>query len=137
MMSLGGCLEPRDPILGPEDTVAPQVVSTQPAANEPAFAKDGELEITFSESMDPRTLSPGIALQTGQDLLAVTVSIPVPTGNEDDANPTDIPYAVKIRPTSGALLGATPYELVLRTLLADTEGNPVATEVRVPFTTSP
>lgn len=129
-----GCLTPADPVLGREDTVAPTVVRTKPAANDPAFAKDGELEVTFSESMDLRTLGPGIALQSGQALLAVTVTIQAPNRNEDDPSPADIPYIVRARPIAGALLPATPYELVLNTLLTDTEGNALAQELRVPFT---
>jgi len=132
-----GCLDPGRAVLSREDTVAPTVVSTKPAANEAAFAKDAELEITFSEAMDPRSLAPGIALRTGQDLLVVTVSIPAPTGNEDDPNPADIPYTVRARPISGARWAVTQYQLLLRTLLSDTEGNALAQEVSVAFTTGP
>lgn len=134
---LSGCLEPKGPGLGREDTGVPTITGTKPASNETAFAKDGELEVTFSEVMDPRTLAPGIAIQTTDTVLAVTVTIPTPSGIEDDPNPVDIPYTVRARPISGALLAATKYDLVLRTLLADTEGNPLAQEIRVPFTTGP
>jgi len=137
LVFLAGCLEHGDPYLAREDATAPTVTATVPASGAANFVRDAELEVTFSEFMDPLTLSPGIEISQGQERLVVAVTIPADSDNSGDYNPVESPYRVRLRPRDGALETGTSYVLVLRTLLTDTEGNPLAEEVRVPFTTGP
>ena len=131
---LSGCLLPGgEPELSVRDETPPRVLSTQPDANG-RVAKDGQLKITFSERMDPRSLAPGILLLSGDSPVAFSVSIP--PSDVPDAVATDAPYAVWLTPAA-PLRGDAPYTLVLRTLLADTAGNPLVEELRVGFFTQP
>jgi hypothetical protein len=134
VLSLSGCLEPGDPVLAVRDTDPPAVESTEPAANA-EVAKDGSLRITFSELMDVRSLRPGIAVFSGRDEVALSITVPRTSDIEQDIERGDIPYTVTVSAASGAFSANTTYTLVLRTVLTDYEGNALPEEVRVLFRT--
>lgn len=134
-LSLAGCLDPGDPVLGVRDTNPPKVVSPVPG-EAVQIASNGTLEITFSEFMDVRTLRPGITVLASSGEVPLTITVPAPTEG-DDIEHGDIPYTVKATATSGAFSPNASYTLVLRTILSDYEGNPLPEEVRVLFRTGP
>jgi hypothetical protein len=135
LLSLSGCLEPGDPLLGVRDTDPPEVESTEPEANG-TIATDATLEITFSEFMDIRTLRPGIAVFSGRDEVPLRITVPAPSDGDEDVERGDIPYTVMVNAEAGSFSANTSYTLVLRTILTDYEGNALTEEVRVPFLTS-
>jgi Bacterial Ig-like domain len=136
LLGCAACLEPGEPFLAARDTDPPDVVSTEPSAGGTVPA-NGTLEILFSETMDVRTLRPGIAVFEGR--VEVPLKLTVPPGSDvgEDVERGDVPYTVTVGTEAGAFAPGTAYTLVLRTSLTDQEGNPLAQEVRVPFRTVP
>lgn len=136
LSSLMGCLEPGDPIYSPRDTDPPEVLSTTPVAGG-TVAPGGTLRITFSETMDSRTLRPGIAVFAGRDEVALTLATPEVSDVDADVERGDRPYTVEATAAEGSTLQpGTAYTLVLRDSLTDLEGNPLTGEVRVAFRTT-
>ena len=123
-----GCLEPnRDAAyLAKLDDMAPQLVRTQPLANGNAFsvAKETEFTLVFSEPMDSRTLRPGIVVLQGLQELNLIISVP-PDETPRMSDP-DFEYHITVKPVLDDNVTPLPpgtYQLVLRTLLADAQGN--------------
>ncbi|SEU20412.1 Ig-like domain-containing protein [Stigmatella erecta] len=135
-LSLGGCLEPGDPLLAVRDTQPPAVVSINPTANGQVSA-GGTVRITFSELMDERTLRPGIAVYAGADEIPVRLVMPAIADWDKDIERGDVPYSVTVSAASGSFTAGTAYTLVLRTILSDYEGNPLPDEVRTSFRAVP
>jgi hypothetical protein len=135
-LSLGGCLEPGDPLLAVRDTQPPAVSLINPTANGQVPAA-GSVRITFSELMDERTLRPGIAVYAGADEIPVRLVMPAIADYEKDIERGDVPYSVTVSAASGSFTAGTSYTLVLRTILSDYEGNPLPDEVRSSFRAVP
>ncbi|WP_199243204.1 Ig-like domain-containing protein [Vitiosangium sp. GDMCC 1.1324] len=136
LLGCAGCLEPGDPMLAARDTDPPEVVSTKPGAGGTVLV-DGSLEVVFSESMDTRTLRPGIAVFEGRVELPLVLTVPPGSDVDDNVERGDVPYTVTVSTEPGVLKPGTAYTLVLRNSLTDFEGNPLRQEVRVPFRTEP
>ncbi|HZH12749.1 MAG TPA: Ig-like domain-containing protein [Archangium sp.] len=136
LLGCAACLEPGDPFLAARDTDPPDVVSTEPSAGG-TLPANGSLEILFSETMDVRTLRPGIAVFEGRVEVPLKLTVPAGSGVDEGLERGDVPYAVTVGTEAGAFAPGTAYTLVLRTSLLDQEGNPLGQEVRVPFRTSP
>ncbi|WP_375773203.1 Ig-like domain-containing protein [Archangium gephyra] len=136
LLGCAACLEPGDPFLAARDTDPPDVVSTEPSAGG-TLPASGTLEILFSESMDVRTLRPGIAVFEGRVEVPLKLTVPPGSGVDEDIERGDVPYTVTVGTEAGAFVPGTAYTLVLRTSLTDQEGNPLGQEVRVPFRTAP
>ncbi len=136
LLGCTACLEPGDPFLAARDTDPPDVVSTEPSAGGTLPAA-GTLEILFSESMDVRTLRPGIAVFEGRVEIPLRLTVPPGSDEGEAIERGDVPYTVTVGTETGTFTPGTAYTLVLRTSLTDQEGNPLAQEVRVPFRTSP
>ena len=132
LLALTGCLEPGGQGISYRDQDPPRVSQTDPAANG-RVAKTGVIQITFSEPMDDRSLAPGIALLSGTQNVPLQVYLPPTNAPEPVLRG---PFTVTVQPTA-PLAGDAPYTLVLKTLLADTAGNPLPEEVRVGFFTLP
>jgi len=132
-LSLTGCLDPGDPVLGVRDEDPPSVESTEPAANG-EVAANGTLRITFSELMDERSLRPGIAVFLDRDEVPLRITVPPTPDFERDVERGDVPYTVSVNAESGSFRANSTYTLVLRTLLTDYEGNPLP-EARILFRT--
>ncbi|MET0401257.1 MAG: Ig-like domain-containing protein [Cystobacter sp.] len=136
LLGCAACLEPGESPLAPADTKPPEVVSTEPATGG-TVGTTGTLRVLFSERMDARTLRPGIAVFEGRTEVALEVTVPAGSEQQDEVERGDIPFPVTLSAASGALQRNTAYTLVLRTLLTDSQGNALAREVRVPFRTEP
>lgn len=134
LLGSAACLEPGDPFLAARDTDPPDVVSTEPSAGGTLLA-GGSLEVLFSETMDERTLRPGIAIFEGR--VEVPLRLTVPADRDANVENGDVPYTVTVSAEAGTFEPGTAYTLVLRTTLTDFEGNPLTQEVRVPFRTAP
>jgi hypothetical protein len=134
LLGCAACLEPGDPFLATRDTDPPDVLSTEPSAGG-TVPVDGSLEVLFSETMDVRTLRPGVAVFEGR--VEVPLRLTVPPDRDEDVERGDVPYTVTVSAEAGAFAPGTAYTLVLRTSLTDFEGNPLTQEVRVPFRTAP
>ena len=136
LVGCAACLEPGEPFLAAADTDPPDVVSTEPGPGGTVSAT-GTLQILFSERMEPRTLRPGIAVFQGRAEVPLTVQVPPEPDGGDEVERGDVPSTITVSAESGAFARGTAYTLVLRTLLTDTQGNPLSQEVRVPFRTEP
>jgi Bacterial Ig-like domain len=136
LLGCAACLEPGDPFLAARDTDPPDVLSTDPSAGGTVLAT-GTLEILFSETMDVRTLRPGISVFEGRVEVPLKLTVPPGSDEGEDVERGDVPYTVTVGTEAGAFVPGTAYTLVLRTSLTDQEGNPLAQEVRVPFRTAP
>ncbi|WNG36317.1 hypothetical protein F0U61_23560 [Archangium violaceum] len=137
LLGCAACLEPGDPFLAERDMDPPDVVSTEPSAGG-TLPVSGELEVLFSETMDVRTLRPGIAIFEGRAEVPLRLTVPPSSDAEANLERGDVPYTVTVSAAeAGAFKAGTAYTLVLRTSLTDYEGNPLAQEVRVPFRTAP
>ncbi|ATB33067.1 Ig-like domain-containing protein [Melittangium boletus] len=136
LLGCAGCLEPGDPFLSAADTKPPEVVSTEPGPGGTVSAR-GTVQILFSERMETRTLRPGIAVFEGRVEVPLTVTAPPELEGEDGVERGDVPSTITVSAEAGSFTPGTAYTLVLRTLLTDSQGNPLAQEVRVPFRTEP
>jgi hypothetical protein len=104
------------------DTTAPQVRSTTPADNAVEIATNAAVNITFSEAMDPTTLTIASLTLTG------------PSGNVPGA----VTYSGGVTATftpSVVLLPSSVYTVIVTTAAKDLAGNSLATEHRFTFTT--
>ncbi len=136
LLGCAACLEPGEPFLAARDTDPPDVVSTEPSAGG-TVPTDGTLEILFSETMDVRTLRPGIAVFEGRVEVPLRLTVPPVSDGDENLERGDVPYTVSVSAEAGAFNRGTAYMLVLRSSLTDYEGNPLVQEVRVPFRTAP
>ncbi|WP_309894997.1 Ig-like domain-containing protein [Archangium sp.] len=134
LLGTSACLEPGESFLAARDTDPPEVVSTEPGPGGMVLA-EGTLQIMFSETMDVRTLRPGIAVFESR--AEVPLKVTVPPGVDEDLERGDVPYTVTLSAEAGAFTPGTAYTLVMRTSLTDSEGNALRQEVRVPFRTAP
>ena len=135
-LGLVGCLEPGRPYLAKLDEVAPTVVRTVPTAGG-TLSQSARIVITFSEEMEPRSLVPGIGVFLGRDEQRVQVyRVTAPATRYVN---TQQPYETQVGPPEGTdtFTPGTTYSLVLRTLLLDAEGNPLAAEQVIPFSVVP
>ncbi len=128
-----GCLDPRSGVTAFKDTVAPSVVQTSPAAGQ-TIPRNATISVTFSESMDPRSVATGIGVVRGSTEVPLIITLPAIDPTES-AQVMDSAYTVMVKPASGTLDGSAAYTLVLRTLLTDLAGNPLPQEVRISFFT--
>lgn len=135
LLSCAACLEPGQAPLAPRDTAPPRVVSTQPAAGG-TVPGTGSLQVVFSETMDERTLRPGIAVFEGRAEVPLSVKVPPEVEGAEEEH-GDVPSTITLSPEAGAWKANAAYTLVLRTSLTDYEGNALVQEVRVPFRTEP
>jgi hypothetical protein len=103
------------------DTTAPQVRSTTPADNAVEIATNAAVNITFSEAMDPTTLTIASLTLTG------------PSGNVPGTVTSS--GVTAIFTPSVVLLPSSVYTVVVTTAAKDLAGNSLATEHQFTFTT--
>jgi hypothetical protein len=100
-----------------KDTLAPTIVSTLPGANETGVAIDTAIGVTFSEDVDPKTVtSASFFVGTVPGTIAVT-------GKTITFSP------------SGPLQIGTAYQATVTTAITDLAGNPLAMTHQWGFTT--
>ncbi len=138
------CLEPGAPLLARLDETPPSVLSTVPPITDggtlSSLPAGSPIEITFSEEMDIRTLRPGISVlkrnRVPPEELSLLVTVPPP--GPPLVQDLDRPYLVRVYPNGQTLLpDNTNYSLVLRTLLADAQGNALPEEIQIRFRITP
>lgn len=105
------------------DTAAPQEVYSNPAMGSTGVAVNGKLAVTFTEAMDPLSLTPLTFLLTGPGTTPVAGIISY-AGN-----------IMTFTPTS-TLAGNTVYTATLTTGIKDLAGNPLANAKTWTFSTS-
>lgn len=103
------------------DTTAPQVSNTTPASNAEGIATNAAVSITFSEPMDPATVT------TSTFLVAGTTGPVSGTVTYDGATATFTPSIL--------LAINSTYTVTITTAAKDLAGNSLATEHRFTFTT--
>jgi hypothetical protein len=146
LLLLCGCLQTggpsygfvRDPDAGDPPFVQstmPDILTLLPDGGNTGVTVGAEQTITatFSQTMDPDSLRPGIAVFVYPAMQEVPIEIQTMGGpnplNDPTTNPTfDIPYTVSILPASGTSYAQSTHLLVFRTLLVNPEGIPMAME---------
>lgn len=106
------------------DTTAPEVTSTVPANGATGVPVDAAISATFSEAINPATLSGAVSLQAvGGGPVAANIAYDAAT------------LTVTITPDDGLSTG-TEYLVTLGTGIADLAGNQLAGDVTWSFTTA-
>ena len=107
------------------DLTAPTVTGVVPGSGANGIATNTTVEVTFSEPMNPATIT-----STNIELRNSTTSALVP------ATVTYANNVATLRPT-GPLSNATGYTLTVKTGVTDISGNPLAVQFVSSFTTAP
>ncbi len=106
------------------DTVAPAVIATAPADSATGVPLDAVVTATFSEPLDAATVTVETFTLTPEGGEAIVAMVAV-----------DSTSTVATLTPQAQLSSATLYEARLTTVIADTAGNPLVTEVVWSFTT--
>ncbi|MGQ0508375.1 MAG: Ig-like domain-containing protein [Myxococcaceae bacterium] len=134
LLALTGCLVPGSSTIGLRDVSPPVLLRTIPAADAGVLDKTRPLEIVFDEPLEPRSIIPGISVLQGETPVALVVAA-------ETSDPySDAEFHVTVQPGSPDAgvqpwAASTSYQLILNTLISDTEGHTLAAEIRQPFQT--
>ena len=138
LVMLAGCLSVGEPLYGKLDPVHPTLLSSVPAlgadAGTPTLTPSQFIVLTFSEPMDLDSLRPGIVIRNkDRREQPLTISVEVDQLQPIRASDPDIPFSVQISAADPAGFPVGAYQLILRTLLIDQQGNGLNSEVLAPF----
>jgi hypothetical protein len=128
-----GCLSPGESPYIKQDYQSPVVLSIVPAmggdAGVPILSPSQFIVITFSESMDLGSLRPGIVIRN-KDRKEQPLNIQVEPDQvrRVTAVDTDSPFSVNISAAEASGFTTGGYQLILRTLLIDQQGNSLNSE---------
>lgn len=127
---VAGCLSPGSTPYTPVDVTAPKIDRITPAmggdAGTPEVPGDQIFEIVFSEGMDPGSLRPGIVVRNARREEQVLELHAVDAGRPS-LRDSDSSYVVRIN-SRGTSFAPGAYQLILRTLLIDQQGNALENE---------
>lgn len=125
---LAGCLSPGSPLYGKLDETSPHLAQIVPRiggdAGLQSVAPKQFIVITFSEPMDLDSLRAGIVVRNrDRKEMPLTIQVEPSQLQPITAADPDIEFSVQISSAepSGFVVG--PYQLILRTLLIDQQGN--------------
>ena len=131
-----GCLDASKGVLAYKDTLAPSVLSTNPASGA-IIARTATISIIFSEAMDERTLGAGIQLSKAGTPVPLVLGVPPPEELPQTSENQDLPYTVSASSAAGSfepsIGSALDYLLILNTLLTDQAGNALAAQIEIRF----
>jgi len=128
-----GCLSPDKPLFNEMDTTRPSILQIEPPLGDlyggdggvPSFSGGVIFTVHFSEPMDVSSLRPGIAVRDMNkveqplDLYVAPAYLAAPLTQAD----LDVDWPVEVSSPSGFVPGV--YQLILRELLIDAQGNPL------------
>jgi hypothetical protein len=129
------CLSLGNSPLAPLDETAPTLLRLKPELREPGDAGvlelpvAGQIEITFSEQMDPSSLRAGISVRNKGLEVPLSIVAPDATPNPSDVD-REMTVTVAAAGNQGFPLGVS--RLVLKTLLIDQQGNTIVLEGEQP-----
>ena len=128
LLCLTGCLSPGAPLYGKLDTVAPKVTAISPAmggdAGVPTLSPSQFIVLTFSEPMDLDSLRPGIVVRNkDRKEQPLTIQVDVDQLQPITARDPDLEFRVQISSATAGGFTNGAYQLILRTLLIDQQGN--------------
>lgn len=129
------CLSLGTSPIGPVDETPPSLVRLKPELRDPGDAGvldipvAGQIEVTFSEELDPDSLRAGISVRNKGLEVPLNIVAPEPTKNPADVD-REYTITVSAAGTQGFPLGVS--RLVLKTLLIDQQGNPIVLEGEQP-----
>ena len=129
---LAGCLSPGGQQYELLDGTAPTIVSIVPPmggdAGTPVVGPGQIIEVRFSEAMDLASLRPGIAIRNKERReQALTIQTEVADVKLTAAD-RDVAMTVRISSADPSGFATGGYQLFLRTLLIDQQGNGLGTE---------
>jgi hypothetical protein len=130
---LSGCLSPGDSLYGKLDFISPTVASISPPMGSDAgvvFVSPSQfIVLTFSEPMDIDSLRPGIVIRN-KDRKEQPLTITVDPDQIRPITPSDpdVEFKVQISSADPAGFATGSYQLILRTLLVDQQGNSLNSE---------
>jgi hypothetical protein len=126
---LGGCLSPGAPLYDKQDSVHPKLVSVAPpmgGGTPPSIEPLKIIVITFSEAMDLESLRPGIVVRDkDRKEQPLTIRVDPAEVRPLSAADPDIPFPVQVSSALPGGFAPGAYQLALRTLLIDQQGNTI------------
>lgn len=134
VLALGaGCLNPGESPYVKQDYQSPVVTSIVPAmggdAGVPILTPSQFIVITFSEAMDLDSLRPGIVIRNkDRKEQALTIQVEPDQVRPVTSRDNDIPFSVNISAAEMSGFSTGGYQLILRTLLIDQQGNSLNSE---------
>lgn len=131
--ALASCLSPGGSLYGKLDSTAPKIVSISPAMGPDAgvtyLAPAQFIVITFSEPMDLDSLRAGIVIRNkDRKEQALTIQVDPDQIRPVTAKDPDLEFRVQISSADMGGFTSGAYQLILRTLLIDQQGNGLETE---------
>jgi hypothetical protein len=135
VLGSAACLSLGSSPLAPVDETAPSLVRLRPELRDPGDAGvldipvAGQIEIVFSEELDPDSLRAGISVRNKGLEVPLNIVAPAATKNPSDAD-REMTVTVSAAGNTGFPLGVS--RLVLKTLLIDQQGNPIVLEGEQP-----
>ncbi len=128
LLVITGCVSPGESLYEKLDAKAPKIAEISPPmggdAGVPSLTPSQFIVLTFSETMDLDSLRPGIVIRNkDRKEQPLTIQVDVDQLLPVNAQDLDVPFKVQISSAepSGFTTGA--YQLILRTLLIDQQGN--------------
>lgn len=140
VLAAAGCLSPGSSPLSPLDQTPPLLVRLKPD-----LTSDGgtpltlpvatTIEVTFSEELDPGSLRPGISVfwhaAQGDPYQEVQLNLVAPPAVKNTAD-LDREYTVSVSAAGARGFEVGTCYLLLKNLLIDRQGNPIALEGEQP-----
>jgi hypothetical protein len=130
-VALPACLSLGSSPIAPIDETAPTLARLVPELREPGDAGvldipvAGQIQIVFTEEMDPDSLRAGIAVRNKGLEIPLNIIAPESGPNPSDAD-REMTVTVAAAGNQGFPIGVS--RLVLKTLLIDRQGNPIVLE---------
>jgi hypothetical protein len=139
LLGAAGCLQPGAGPYGKLDETAPTLRRINPAMGGDAgvvrLLPQQFIELTFSEQMDLDSLRPGIVVRnTARREQLIEVSVEPTTYAPDTPADLDVEMTVRVVSAQPDGFASGGYQLILRTLLLDRQGNPFEREFLGAFT---
>ncbi len=125
---LTGCLSAGEPLYGKLDATPPKIAAISPPMGGDAgvvFLTPSQfIVLTFSESMDLDSLRPGIVIRNkDRKEQPLTIQVDPDQIRPLTAKDMDAEFKVQISSADPSGFATGPYQLILRTLLIDQQGN--------------
>ena len=128
LLVLTGCLSIGEPLYGKLDPTAPKIAAISPPmggdAGVPILTPNQFIVLTFSEPMDLDSLRPGIVIRNkDRKEQPLTIQVDVDQLRPITAKDPDVEFKVQISSAEMSGFATGGYQLILRTLLIDQQGN--------------
>ncbi len=128
LLFLTGCLSAGESLYPKLDSLPPTLVEIVPSmggdAGVPSLTPSQVIVLTFSEPMDLDSLRPGIVVRNkDRKEQPLTIRVAADQVRPITARDPDLPFSVQVSSADLSGFAVGSYQLILRTLLIDQQGN--------------